>query len=168
MRTESQPEEDAPLRIRVSNTGDSQEDQLQLQWVGQVDSESGNVQFVHCPAGQSRVVRVQRDSSSRQLSLTGDDNPFDNLLYVARQVPEERNLLYIGPDAERKESLIYFLKRANLNSARSHVTLVTKEASQQVGELLTEKTSLVVLGEPVGEETIDGLRKLCSARAGAF
>lgn len=84
-------------RVRVSNSADARKEQFQLAWAG-TDQPA---QSVYVPAGQSRVVvppkRPQGDASTK-LVLTGDDNEFDNTLYLAPARDESRLVVYFGPE----------------------------------------------------------------------
>lgn len=85
------------LRVRVSNSPDSRKEQFQLAWVG----VEGPPQPVYVPAGQSRVVvppKRPQGNVSTKLVLTGDDNGFDNTLYLAPARDESRLVVYFGPD----------------------------------------------------------------------
>ena len=88
---------DDVLRVRVSNAANSRKEQFAIQWPGD-DSIS---QPVYVPPGQSRVIvppRRPRNAAVMSLLLTGDDNDFDNTLYVAPNREETRLVVYCGTD----------------------------------------------------------------------
>jgi len=88
---------DDVLRVRVSNSGDSRKEQFKLAWAG----TEGSAQSVYVPPGQSRVVvppKRPQGTAATKLVLSGDDNDFDNSVYLAPSREETRLVVYFGPD----------------------------------------------------------------------
>jgi hypothetical protein len=114
---------DSPVRIRVNNSADAKREQFQIRWAGVV----GDSLDAYVPPGQSRIVpapKLPAGVSGERISLSGDDDDFDNMVYVVQPKAEEINVLFLGTDAESDPAqLLYYLKRAFQDTRRQAVRL---------------------------------------------
>lgn len=77
------------------------------------------------PPGQSRIVpapKLPTNSVAERITLTGDDDDFDNTAYVIQPKAEEVTVLSLGNDVETDSSQsLYYLKRAFQDTRRQAV-----------------------------------------------
>jgi len=115
---------DASVRIRVNNSADAKREQFQLRWAGVAGGDSLDA---YVPPGQSRIVpapKLPTNTIAERITLSGDDDDFDNTAYVVQPKAEEINVIYLGIDAEGDSSqLLYYLKRAFQDTRRQAVRL---------------------------------------------
>ncbi len=100
-------------RVRVTNGRDSTTENFSLAWQGQPASKVDGF----LPAGASRVMPVPPrpdESADGILELSGDDQGFDNRVYLARSQPRPVRLLYLGSEASAEDvgSPLFYLSRA--------------------------------------------------------
>lgn len=121
---------DAPIRLRVNNSADANREQFQIRWAGSSDSLEAYI-----PPGQSRVVpapKLAPNAVAERLTLTGDDEDFDNTAFVVQPKAEEVNVLYLGSDAETDSTQsLYYLKRAFQDTRRQTVRLVADDVRRR-------------------------------------
>jgi len=140
----AQTTSDTPVRIRVNNSTDAKREQFQVRWAG----VSGDSLDAYVPPGQSRIVpapKLSTNTTAERISLTGDDDDFDNTAYVVQPKAEEVNVLYLGNDTETDSSQsLYYLRRAFQDTRRQAVRLST------TGSVATNR--LVIISSPLPEE----------------
>jgi len=131
---------DSLVRIRVNNSADAQREQFQVRWAGAAGGDSLDA---YVPPGQSRIMSAPKfptNTIGERITLSGDDDDFDNTAYVVRPKAEEINVLFLGADAEGDPAqLLYYLKRAFQDTRRRAVRLssmppVTPSLSPSDGE----------------------------------
>ena len=122
---------DSPVRIRVNNSGDAKREQFQIRWAG----DFGDSLDAYVPPGQSRIVpapKLPTNAVAEQITLSGDEDDFDNTAYVVQPKAEEVNVLFLGNDAEGDSSqLLYYLKRAFQDTRRQAVHLVADDVRRR-------------------------------------
>jgi len=127
----AQTTSDAPVRIRVSNSTDSKREQFQVRWAG----VTGDSLDAYVPPGQSRIVpapKLATNAAAERITLSGDEEDFDNTAYVVQLKADEVNVLYLGNDAETDSAQsLYYLKRAFQDTRRQAVRLITDEAARR-------------------------------------
>lgn len=141
------------IRCRISNEADSRRQQFTLQWqlptgpIAALEPLS-----VHVPAGTSRVVRVPRPvaaATADRLVLAGDDDTFDDTLFVAPPHTVEVTVAYFGSDAaDDTQGLRYYLERALIETARCKVQLVTVAADKPLEPAVATAMRLAIVAEP--------------------
>jgi hypothetical protein len=111
--------------VRVSNAADARRDQFRLAWLDASGATLGNAIDVQVVAGRSRVVRApQRPQGAAQLVLTGDNEPFDNTLFIAAPEPERVQVAFLGSgQAEDPTEVLFYLNRAFQETRRRSVTI---------------------------------------------
>jgi hypothetical protein len=145
--------ETRPL-VRVSNSATSQRDQLRLSWIDPAGALAGNAIDLQVLPGKSRIVRApQRPQSPAQLRLvlSGDEEPFDNTLFIAVPEPERVEVGFAGRGAaDDPAELLFYLNRAFQETRRRTVrvaaltNLTTPPAVRFViaaGELSSSETA---------------------------
>ncbi|HEX5222184.1 MAG TPA: BatA and WFA domain-containing protein [Verrucomicrobiae bacterium] len=135
---------DTPVRLRVNNSTDAKREQFQIRWAG----VAGDSLDAYVPPGQSRIVpapKIPTNTVAERITLTGDEEDFDNTAYVVQPKAEEVNVLYLGGDAEADSSqTLYYLKRAFQDTRRQAVRLSTN------GALSTHR--LIIISSTLTEE----------------
>jgi len=134
------------LRVRISNSSDSRKESFSIKWSG----DEAGAQSVYVPPGQSRVVVPPRRPSSADattLLLTGDDNPFDNTLYLAPHRDESRVVVYTGTDnANDTTGLRFYLEGVFAASQRYQIQVVGWRDT--LAGAAAERPVMAVLVEP--------------------
>ncbi len=143
---------DARPRLRISNSPDAQHEQFRLQWEG---AEAGDGLDVYVPPGQSRLVLAPKPPpglSPESLILTGDDEPFDNRLYVLPPKPAELTVVYLGPESPADPAQpLYYLLRAFPPTRRQIVRVVTVPPTGTLAPATLAAARLVVVTAPAPE-----------------
>lgn len=131
------------VRVFVSNAHDSSKELFQLAWRHEDGRAIAGSDQVYLPAGQSRVVRVAAPTNSPdadRVILTGDDEPFDNEVFIPPQQPDHVNILELGgDDASKPGSLSFFLRRAFQSTAQQEITFL---AMTNAAQLATTSTNI--------------------------
>ena len=114
---------DDVLRVRVTNSADSVKEQLSLRW----DTRESPELPVYVPPGQSRILvppKLPAGVSASSLILKGDDQDFDNRVYVAETLSETRLVVYCGPETTNDtEGARFYLDRVFAASHRFQIEL---------------------------------------------
>lgn len=156
------------FRVRIANDPAAKRDTFEVAW-----AIPGAVPVVaHVPPGESRVVRIRRAVGGRSLILKGDDQDFDNKLYVADEPADDATVLYLGPDAaDDPAGLLYYLNRAFDGTSRRKVRVESRPAlgiapgpAPGLIVLAAEPTSADV--EPLGRFVREGGTLLAVLRPG--
>src|SRR5207237_2960638 len=117
-------------RVRVSNASDSKREQFQIGWgrAGQ-PGFAGAATAIYVPPGQSRTVQAPKSPPGLtvdRLLLTGDDEDFDNIVYLTPPRAEQLNLVFLGQDSEQDPAnCLYYVKRAFQQTARQAIRINT-------------------------------------------
>jgi hypothetical protein len=135
------------VRVRVSNSADAQREQFKVGWVR--PSGTGEFAFVgepisaYVPPGQSRVIAVPVPKNAvgfDRIVLQGDDEDFDNTVYVIPPAQQRLNVLWLGSEApDDVRQPLFFLRRALSDTPRLAVNVVVRGAAAQ---LLPDDVSL--------------------------
>lgn len=151
----SRPDVETGPRIRVSNSGDAKREQFQLVWDGVA---GGSTVDVYVPPGQSRIVHAPKlpaGINGERLVLTGDDDEFDNAVYLAQPKAEQVTILFIGNDAEKDPAQsLYYLKRAFQETRRQVVRVVVHSPSAALSPTDLAEKRLIIIGDPLPEASL--------------
>ncbi len=197
----SEPDETAPqtaatIRVRVSNAADSRRDQFRVGWA-QPDGRSfaGTPTEVYVPPGQSRVVPLPlaqaavsqgarpsgdeqgaglvRYAGPERIMLQGDDEDFDNTVFVVPPETERLSVLYCGSGSEKDPAgPLYFLRRAFQETRRQAVQVVIRQPGADAGRNPAlpalsaadlQVPTLFVVTDPLPEALADALRSQVAA-----
>jgi len=137
------------IRIRLSNTRDSQLRDFTLAWQNAPKSDAITAQL---PPGASRILSAPPNSTNAiTLTLSGDAHDFDNRVFIAPPQPRAVRIHFLGKDATRDEaaSPLYYLARALQPTATLAPVLTADE------KLPAQLPDILFL---VGTAPADGLR----------
>jgi hypothetical protein len=172
-------QDEQPL-VRVTNSSDAKAEQFRLAWAGQDEANRASTAVdVYVAPGASVVVRAparQAGSAADRLVLTGDDQDFDNTLYVAPAVRAEVNILYLGPDDPNDpKAQLFYLRQAfdavgrgaamqgEPNSAKaagaSPCRVVWRSSAQDLSAAELDASRCVVIGDTLSPGAVAGIRK---------
>jgi len=125
------PTGNAPVRLRVSNSSNAQREQFQIRWAG----VAGSSLDAYVPPGQSRIVpapKLATNATAERITLTGDDDDFDNSVYIVQPKAEEVKVLYLGTDTEADSAQsLYYLERAFQDTRRQVIRLTHQNPLSQ-------------------------------------
>jgi hypothetical protein len=154
---------DEKLLLRVSNSPRSTREQFKLQRT----ASSGVVAATsdaYVPAGQSRLVRlppvVETDTAGESITLTGDEVPFDNQLFVLPRKVVRFPVLFRGNEtAENPAQSVFYMQRAFATMRRQEIVLQIQsgDAVPSPADLL--KAEMFVLGDGVTREVVESARQ---------
>ncbi len=178
---------DEKLRVRVSNASSSTRQKFHLVWG---DAENTPCLEIVVPPGQSRVVALPTPPTipaGRSVLLQGDEEPFDNRLWLPVRQPRQCTVVYLGSEAPNDaEGLRYYLERALASNPRYDVTVVdgtepilsaappalivaseaTPAAHELLPKLLAAGSDLVLVPKSVA--AADELLELCGQKTMSF
>lgn len=122
---------EAVVRVRVTNSADSKREQFKVGWSrGAAGEFTAPPIDAYVPPGQSRVFSVpvpKEGEASQQLTLTGDDDVFDNTVHLIPPVPQRAGILWFGAtDADDTKQPLFFLRRAFSDTPRLTVKLTAR------------------------------------------
>ncbi len=132
------------IRVLVRNESESNEAQLELNW----QDEATPTFTTHVPPGQTRVVRLKQPANAYELTLTGDQQSFDNTAYFPLSKPDEEELWHIGPDVENRESLLFYLLKSPMDTRQRNVKVQTVSQPTALATVSPDKVPLVIVEEP--------------------
>jgi len=144
---EDNPGNNATVRVRVSNEPTSKKEQFKIGWA-QADGRTfiDKPVDLYVPAGQSRTALLstqQRGTSLDRILLQGDDNDFDNTVFVVPPEQARLTVLYTGNgSATDPRGPLYFLQRAFQQTQRQSVQLLVRLENQP---LLPEEVKAAAL-----------------------
>lgn len=122
----------ASVRVRVSNSADAKREQFKLGWVNAVGAEfTGAPVETYVPPGQSRIVSlpVVEAAGAQTITLRGDDEDFDNTVFVIPPAPQKIAIAYLGSEtAEDSRQPRFFLRRALPATPRLAITVTSPAA----------------------------------------
>ncbi len=165
---------DAPVRVRVSNAGDSKREQFKLGWTrplaaGADAATAAVAEFIgtpidaYVPPGQSRVFSVPVPKGTpglEQISLRGDDESFDNTVYVIPPAQQRSTVLWIGRDvAEDTKQPLFFLRRAFSETPRVAVQVVAASPATPLLPTDVKAAHVIFIADAVSTETATALRE---------
>ena len=162
----------APVRIRVANSSDSQREQFQLRWAPDAAPGilRGETLSAYVPPGQSRVVATTNtvtDGTGERLQLTGDDQDFDNLIYLVSSPPETISVFFAGTDGETDPAgALYYLKRALQDTRRQRVQVAVLAPGAPPAPLEAGRPSLWVIARGAVPSQAKAIREQAAAAGG--
>jgi hypothetical protein len=138
--------DDDPMpRIRVSNSADATREQFQIRWA---DVPGAQPLDVYVPPGQSRVVpapRLPPNTTGERLVLTGDDDDFDNTLYLIQPKPRQTTVIFLGDESEKDSTQpLYYLKRAFQETRDQAIAINAYSSTAPLPPADLDKTRLLI------------------------
>jgi hypothetical protein len=156
----------ATVRVRVSNAADSQREQFKVGWASADGTAfAGEAMDVYVPPGQSRIVSVAVPAKgvvAERIRLQGDEEDYDNTVFVIPPETGRLNVVYVGNDSgnDSKQPL-YFLKRAFEETRKQSVQVVVSPARAPLSGGMQGAT-LLVSADALSEATGRMLREQAS------
>lgn len=106
------PRSTEAMSVRVFNSAEAVKTHFQLRWDGETTASTD----FYTPPGQSVVVQAPARadfSTATKLVLSGDDQDFDNALYVAPPLERPVSILYVGDgDPNDPKAMLYYVRQA--------------------------------------------------------
>jgi len=145
--------------IRITNSPDATKEQFTLRWAGQSDpNQADSVTDVYVAPGHSSVVHIRppaAEVAGRELILTGDDQDFDNTLYIAPRLKQQVNIVYIGAeDPNDPKEMLYYVRRCFGASRALNPKVILDPQTSDIA-----KANFVIVADPLGREQTDALRQ---------
>jgi hypothetical protein len=158
------PADDAGFKVRVVNSSTAKREQFQIGWVrrGERSFASAPVD-AYVPPGQSRVLTAPRPAvglAPEQLKLTGDDEEFDDNVFLVRPKPEQIQVLFLGSDADRdpQQSLFYYLKRGFQETRQQNVQVLARPANAPLSPADVANVPFLMIGDVLSPEAARSVR----------
>lgn len=157
------PSAEQGTRVRVVNAAGSQKEQFHLGWRGTNGSSYiGSTMDTYIPPGQSRVVTVPKPTNGPapdRIVLEGDDEAFDNTVYVVPPKAAQSTILFLGNDQEKnpKQSL-YYLRRAFQETRRLAVEIKATNLTAALSDADLAQIRLVIVNGLLSEDQVKQLR----------
>jgi hypothetical protein len=156
---------EAAVRVRVSNAADSKRAQFQVGW-GRKDGSGwlGQTVEVYVPAGQSRVVAAPVPATKAAtdcILLRGDDEDFDNTVFVLPPQPARLTVVYLGSESETDtQQPLFFLRCALQETRRQAVRLVGRQPAMSWPAAEVKDAALLVVTDSLSEAHARALREV--------
>jgi hypothetical protein len=155
-------EDDLP-DIRITNSPDATSDRFQLRWADTTESNPSPALDVYVAAGHSTVVRapIRPDrQAAGKLLLTGDDQDFDNTLYVMPELRRQVNVLYIGNDEPNDTAgMLYYLRQA-FGTGKAWTSRISPRSGNAILDSTdVEAADLIVVADPLNPRNMAPLRR---------
>ena len=152
------------VRVRVSNAADSRREQFNVGWVKPLGHEPiGAAVDIYVPPGQSRVVAVPVPAPAtdlRQIALRGDDEDFDNSVYLVPPEPQRWSVLYFGSEAaDDVHEPLFFLQHALPDNPHLTVKALVRAPSASIAPGEMQEAKLAFVTEAVAPETAAALHR---------
>jgi len=155
---------DGGPRIRVSNSANSRREQFQIGWARAGEKGFvGAAVDVYVPPGQSRVVQAPKAPAGlpeERLALAGDDDEFDNTVYLVPPKAEQIDVLFLGNDPEQDPAQsLYYLKRAFQQTRRQNVRIIARAAETPLLSTDADNAQLMIVSDVLTEERAKAVKK---------
>ena len=163
----------AGVRVRVSNASDSKKDQFRVSWASADGSPlAGSSLEVYVPAGQSRILTVPlppAGTAPERLVLRGDDEDFDNTLFVIPPEPARSSILYIGGESEKDtRQPFYFFQRTFQDTRQRTVQVLLRTPSAVSLATDVAGADLIVVADAVADTVTAAVRARAESGATAL
>ncbi|MDB6067514.1 MAG: hypothetical protein JWR26_3722 [Pedosphaera sp.] len=146
-------------RIRVSNSSNAQREQFQLHWA---DVSGASPIDIYVPPGQMRIVQAPKlpdNTIGEHLVLTGDDDDFDNAVYVVRPKPEQLQVLFLGDEAENDSAQpFYYLGRAFQQTRHRTIEIKNLPASAPIADKEFATARLLIATDRIPENQMGAVQ----------
>ena len=156
---------DAAVRVRVSNSSDSKREQFKVGW-GRADGLgdfTGTPIDVYVPPGQNRIVAVPtpKDASGvDRIVLRGDDEDFDNTVFVIPPTQQRLSVLWLGNDApEDTRQPLFFLRSALTDTPRLAVQVVARASTAPLLPTDVQAASVIFVADSISAAQAGALRE---------
>jgi hypothetical protein len=155
---DADPKAAGGVRVRLSNAADSKREQFKVGWAPRTERTFvGAPVEVYVPPGQSRLVVVplpEPGAAVERLLLQGDDEDFDNSVYVIPPETARLNVAYFGSESPQdSRQPIYFLERAFQETRRQAVHVQVHSPTEPLTPGETEAT-LAIVADSLPEDMV--------------
>jgi hypothetical protein len=163
-RAEGDKPADDGFKVRVVNASTAKREQFQVGWVRPGDKSFAAAPVdAYVPPGQSRVFtapKIALGLAAEQLRLTGDDEEFDDNVFLVRPKPEQIQVLFLGSDAERdpQQSLFYYLKRGFQETRQQNVQVLARPANSPLAPADLANVPFLIIGDVLSPEAARSVR----------
>lgn len=161
---EASPNTAGSARVRVSNAPDSKREQFQAGWAqASAHAFAGEPVGVYVPPGQSRIVTLPpapNGTGMDSIMLQGDDEDFDNTVFVVSPETARLTVLYLGSEAagDPKQPL-YFLERAFQETRRQMVQVLARPPGAPILDPEARTAMLFLVSDPLPAESARALHE---------
>ncbi len=148
----------ASVRVRVSNAADAKREQFSVGWAAAAGAAFGGAPVeTYVPPGQSRIVTLPVVAGAAQtIALRGDDEDFDNTVFVIPAVAQKIAVAYVGAEAaDDARQPLYFLRRALPATPRLNLSIAPIPA----GAAVPAESALVVVTDALTAGQAAALRE---------
>jgi len=127
----------ATVRVRVTNGADAKREQFKVGWA-RPDGRSfeGTPLDVYVPPAQSRVAMLPlpaSPASTTRCLLQGDDDDFDNTVFIVPPETQRLQVIYFGGESETDSKRpLYFLRRGFQETRRQQVQVIPHSPSSPI------------------------------------
>jgi hypothetical protein len=177
--------------IRITNSPDATRDRFQLRWADAIPARPGRaapgvpgqdgsaasegsssagaspIREVYVAAGHSTVVTAParpNEPAPATLVLTGDDQDFDNTLYVVPELRRQVNVLYVGSDDPNDANgMLYYLRQAFGTGKALTSRIIHRLGGRTLDAAEIESTHLIVVTGRLNDQNIAALRRALEA-----
>jgi hypothetical protein len=142
--------------VRVTNSPEADKDRFQLRW------GDGSPTDLYVPPGRSVVVHApaQPNQPAARVTLTGDDQDFDNILYLAPQPQRRINILYIGHDDPNDTAeMLYYVRRAFEVKDASNWRVVVRSTDRALDASEIETAHAIIVTDAPDRQSAELLRR---------
>ncbi|MBI3852414.1 MAG: BatA domain-containing protein [Verrucomicrobia bacterium] len=167
---DADPKASASVRVRVSNAADSKREQFKVGWApADARSSVGKPIEVYVPPGQSRIVALPSVEGPGmglvdRIILQGDDEDFDNTVFVIPPEIARPVVVYLGSDSEKDaRQPLYFLQRAFQETRRQAVQVLVRPPATPLTEGEANTAALFVATAPLPEPQAKALHDQVAA-----
>jgi hypothetical protein len=152
------------VRVRVSNSTDAKREQFKVGWA----RNEATAEFVgppidaYVPPGQSRVfaLPVPKTGAAERIVLRGDDDDFDNSVYVIPPAPQRTTILWLGSDGvDDTKQPLFFLRRAFPDTPRLAVQVIARAPAAPLVADEIANAAAVFVTEPLSPGASAALRE---------
>ena len=151
----TQPNTETSARIRVLNSADAQREQFQIRWEGVSGTDPMDV---YVPPGQGRIFqspKLDPGVIGERLILTGDDEDFDNKVYLLQTKADNISVLYLGNEMENDPAQpLYYLRRAFQQTRRQVVQIIPRRVDAPFTAAEIQTAHFMIVTESLPEEQI--------------
>lgn len=150
----------APVRVRVSNSAQSKEEQFTLRW-HRSQAAQGEAEKAYVPAGQNKIINLSAiPADADSITLAGDRVEFDNTVYLARPKFQPVTIAYFGSErADDPNGMRYYVHRAfEQTNLATHVLAFSNAIPPEATQ-----AGLLILGETPSESALQLARALLRA-----
>ncbi len=145
--------------IRITNSPDATTEQFALRWAGSPDpNEEDSITDVYVAPGHSAVVHIATptgEQAGRRLILTGDDHEFDNTLYLAPQLKQQINIVYLGADDPNDpKEMLYYVQRCFAASRALNPQIIFAPESADIA-----KASFMIIADVLEREQASAVKQ---------